>query len=180
MTTEKIWEDFHRQVKSYITGRVSDQSFVDDILQEVFIKIHANIDTLDDETKIRSWVFQIARNTVIDYYRRQKVRHEDIDDHQIADTVPETTPADDIADGLQEMVEALPSKYAEALLLVEFQGISQLELAERLGISISGAKSRVQRARRMLRDSLMRCCHFEFDHYGTIIESHPICCCCCN
>jgi RNA polymerase sigma-70 factor (ECF subfamily) len=62
--------------------------------------------------------------------------------------------------------------------MVEFEGVSQTELADRLGISVSGAKSRVQRGRKMLRDILMKCCHFEFDRYGTIIDYYPHCCCC--
>lgn len=161
-------------------SRVSYPSTADDILQEVFVKIHSNIGSLDDESKVRSWVFQIARNTVIDYYRKHKVRLEDIDDFQFAEDNAEATASDEIAAGLKEMVEALPEKYAQALLLVEFDGISQADLAEKLGISLSGAKSRIQRARIMLRDSLMRCCHFQFDRYGTIIESRPATCCCCS
>jgi RNA polymerase sigma-70 factor (ECF subfamily) len=78
------------------------------------------------------------------------------------------------------MIDSLPSHYREALLLTEYEGLSQKDLADRLGISISGAKSRVQRARAMLRDLLMECCHFEFDRYGTVIDYHPIACCCCS
>jgi len=92
----------------------------------------------------------------------------------------ETSAEQEIASGLREMVESLPEKYRQALLLVEFEGLSQIKLAKKLGISVSGAKSRVQRGRRMIKDALMRCCHFEFDKYGTIIDSHPITCCCCN
>jgi RNA polymerase sigma-70 factor (ECF subfamily) len=178
--TEILWEKFHNQLRSYILSRISDHVFVDDILQEVFIKIHSNIDGLNDETKIRSWVFQITRNTIIDYYRKQKGITVDIDTIQIADEIEEESPARDIAAGLKKMIDDLPEIYAQALLLVEFEGLTQSELAQKLGISISGAKSRVQRARRMLKDSLMRCCHFQFDKYGTIIEIHPVTCCCCN
>jgi len=64
--------------------------------------------------------------------------------------------------------------------MVEYEGMTQKEYAEKICISISGAKSRVQRARGMLKDLLMRCCHFEFDSYGTIIDYHPIACCCCS
>ena len=65
-----------------------------------------------------------------------------------------------------------------ALVLTEFEGLTQVEMAEELGLSVSGAKSRVQRARAMLRDDLLECCHFEFDRLGHVIdyEPRPRCC----
>ncbi len=187
--TEHIWKDFSGGIRSFISFRVSNPSYIDDIMQEVFIKIHSSIGTLKDGSKIRSWVYQIARNTIIDYYRKHKVQLENIEDLTVKDgealtvidEIEDEVPEKEIAAGLKGMIDALPEKYSQALLLVEFQGLSQVELAETLGISVSGAKSRVQRARQMLRDSLMRCCHFEFDRYGTIIDFRPNpCCCCCT
>ena len=201
-SVEQIWDDFSSRIRAFIYSRVSNPSNVDDILQEVFLKIHSKIDTLKDNTKIQSWIYRIAQNTIIDYYRKQRNESVDIDSIHLNEETDEEYTAQErsvdgqvtysnsdkeelsaeqeIASGLKEMVEALPEKYSQALLMVEFEGVSQIELAKRLGISISGAKSRVQRGRQMLKDSLMRCCHFEFDKYGTIISSHPITCCCCN
>jgi RNA polymerase sigma-70 factor (ECF subfamily) len=76
------------------------------------------------------------------------------------------------------MVDELPDTYRDALLLTEYQGLNQRQMADRLGISFSGAKSRVQRARRMLRDMLLTCCHFELDRRGAIIDYYQHCCCC--
>jgi RNA polymerase sigma-70 factor (ECF subfamily) len=201
-SVEQIWKDFSSGVRRFIYNRISNRSNVDDLLQEVFLKIHSKIDSLKDETKMCSWVYQIARNTIIDYYRKHKNKPVDIDiihlsdetddehfSQQIAledkilsviDDGNEESVEQEIASSLKEMVKVLPEKYSRALLLVEFEGISQIDLAKRLGISISGAKSRVQRGRQMLKDALMRCCHFEFDRYGTIIASCPKACCCCN
>lgn len=187
-STEKVWEDFNTGIRRFISRKVSNTSQVDDILQEVFMKIHLHIDELEDSTKIRSWVFQIARNTIIDYYRKQTIKTEDIETILLKDNttispieeLAAENPAKEIAAGLRGMINALPEKYAQALILVEFEELSQVELAKRLGISVSGAKSRVQRGRQLLRDSLMKCCHFEFDQFGTIIDYHPICCCCCH
>ena len=78
------------------------------------------------------------------------------------------------------MIEGLPVKHREALKLTEYEGMTQKELAAKLGISISGAKSRVQRARAMLKDALMQCCHFELDRYGTVIDYHPRTCSSCS
>jgi RNA polymerase sigma-70 factor (ECF subfamily) len=185
--TEKIWEDFSEKLRSFIAYKVSDPSHIDDILQDIFVKIHRNIDTLEDSSKIRSWVYRIAGNTIIDYYRKRKNGMSGIDsidaqeeDALLAfDEIDGEDPAKEVASGLKGMIEALPEKYSQALFLVEFEGLSQVELAKKLNISVSGAKSRVQRGRLMLRDSLMKCCHFEFDRFGTIIGIKPACCCCC-
>ena len=90
------------------------------------------------------------------------------------------TPEQHIASGLTEMINALPEKYAQALNMVEIGGLSQVQLAKELNVSVSGAKSRVQRGRRLLKDSLLECCHYEFDRYGTIISYHSKSCCVCN
>ena len=172
--TEEIWKAFSHRLKAFISHRISDQDIVDDILQDIFIKIHANIDSLKDESKMKSWVFQITRNAINDYYRKQKMIHESLDQIEIPDEPEEEMTADqEIAMGLRFMIYLLPDKYAEALSYVEFEGMSQVELAEKLGISVSGAKSRVQRGRAMLRDMLLQCCQFDFDQRGTIIDYRP-------
>jgi RNA polymerase sigma-70 factor (ECF subfamily) len=84
----------------------------------------------------------------------------------------------ELAPSVAAMVNALPEPYREALYLTEYQGLSQRELAARLGISLSGAKSRVQRAREKLKQLLLDCCHFEFDRLGRIIDYQPRCTCC--
>jgi RNA polymerase sigma-70 factor (ECF subfamily) len=76
------------------------------------------------------------------------------------------------------MVDELPETYREALRLTEYEGLSQKELSERVGISFSGAKSRVQRARAKIKQQLLDCCHFELDHAGRIIDYQPHCACC--
>jgi len=188
INTEKIWETFGNRLKSYINRRISNPFLAEDILQDIFLKIHSNIDTLKDDSKIHSWIYRIARNTIIDHYRKNKIQPEDIAEFYLEDKesllvineVAENDYTQEVASGLREMIEALPAKYAQALLQVEFEGISQIELARKLRLSTSGVKSRVQRGRQMLKDSLMRCCHFQFDKYGTVIDYHPVTCCCCQ
>ncbi len=178
--TERLWYEFCCRLRAFVSSRISGASDVDDIMQEIFLKIHLHIDELKDENSVSSWVYAIARNTLVDAYRKRRRRDVDIGDLQIADEQEEESPAREIAAGLRDMVRELPGKYAEALYLVEFEGVRQTEAAKKLGISVSGAKSRVQRARQMLKDMLMRCCHFQFDRFGSIIEAHPRSCCCCS
>ena len=86
----------------------------------------------------------------------------------------------DLTDSVLSMLEDLPEKYRQALVMVDYQGKTQQQLAETVGISLSGAKSRVQRARKMIKQLLLECCHFEFDRYGTIIDYQPNTCAHCN
>jgi RNA polymerase sigma-70 factor, ECF subfamily len=178
MTTADIWARFSAPLRRFIGKRVADEQAADDILQDVFVKIHSRIDTLQDEQKLEGWVYQIARNAVIDYYRRPSPALA-LADTALAADEPEIEDAEqELAPGLTAMVYELPVEYREAILLTEYQGLSQKEMAERLGLSFSGAKSRVQRARAQLKAMLLDCCHFEFDRRGKVIDYYPRPDCC--
>jgi len=179
LTTESLWETFHTKLKQFILKRIPDEQSAEDILQEVFLKIHARIGTLRDEEKLQSWIYQIARNAIADYYRKQRTTVE----LPVSLLLPEEPRVGEdivkeLIPGIKAMVESLPDEYRQALILTEYEGLNQRELAERLGLSFSGAKSRVQRAREKLKVMLLDCCHFEFDRLGKIIDYQPKCSCC--
>ncbi len=178
--TEMIWIEFSRKLRNFISRKVPDASVADDILQDVFIKIHSNIDSLKDEQKVRAWIYRITRNSIIDYYRKKRNVKAALKDIHSYEMFTDDDSEHEIAAGLEAIVKRLPPKYSEAILLTEFEGLKQKELADKIGLSVSAAKNRVQRARQMIKDDLMRCCHFEFDSYGTIIDYHPVTCCCCH
>lgn len=176
--SEQLWETFSAPLQQFIRRRVSDPHSAEDILQDVFLKIHTRIETLHQHERVAAWIYQIARNAIIDYYRVQRP----------ATTLSEMLPAEDqqlddqvlreLLPCVAAMVNALPEVYREALRLTEYEGLSQKELSEQLGISFSGAKSRVQRARARLKAELLACCHFQFDYAGHIIDYQPHCTCC--
>lgn len=176
--TEDIWNQFGEHLRSFILKRVKDENTTKDILQEVFITVHAKIDSLKDEDKVKAWVFQITRNTIIDYFRsiNKRFNPKDLDFSNEEDN----TKNFEIVTDLMHMMEELPDDDCEALCLTEFEGFNQKQYAEKKGISYSAAKSRIQRARIKLKDELLKCCHFQFDKYGTILDYHPISCCCCE
>ena len=172
-TTDEIWEAFSRGLKGFIASRISKSDDAEDILQDVFLKIHNHIQDLKQEDRLESWIYQITRNAVADYYRRK---------HRFTESTPESLnepglssdtasgPSEEILEWLKPMVLQMPEKYREAILLTEYDSLPQNVLAERLGISLSGAKSRVQRGRKILKDMLLGCCHFEFDRLGNIMD----------
>lgn len=177
--TSKIWLDFSGKIRAFIQKRIEDSDIVEDLLQEVFIKIHTNISSLKDETKLHAWIYQIARNTINDHFRKLKNVNQKNGDDISEDIEQVNESMNKIAEGLHKFMDELPHIYCDALCKTEFDGYSQVDYAKEAGISNSGAKSRVQRGRAMIKDMLMKCCHFQFDKYGTIIDYHPITCCCC-
>jgi RNA polymerase sigma-70 factor (ECF subfamily) len=157
---------------------VSDPHNAEDILQDVFLKIHTRIDTLHQQDRIAAWIYQIARNAIADYYRAMRPTTELPATHAAPDDLSDTDVVRELLPCVAAMVDGLPDTYREALRLTEYEGLSQKALSGRLGISFSGAKSRVQRARAKIKQQLLDCCHFELDHAGRIIDYQPHCACC--
>ena len=174
-TTEHLWEAFHTPLQQFIRRRVSDEATAEDVLQNVFLKIHQHMETLKDVKKLESWIYQITRNAIIDSYRSRKPTTP-LEVEEVLD-LPEELPDDDVVSELlpcvRAMVRSLPEVDRQALILTEYQGLTQKELSERLGLSFSGAKSRVQRAREKLKQQLLECCHFELDRRGNIMDYDP-------
>jgi len=169
--TENIWIEYHEKLLLFIKSRVSDSFIAEDILHEVFIKIHAKLDMLDEPIKLRSWLYQITRNTIIDYYRTRKIETE------LPDWIVEPTQIDteeiirqELSSCLAPMINNLPEKYRLAIQLSEIEGKTQKEVAKQENISLSGAKSRVQRGRTMLKTMLHDCCQLEINKSKQIID----------
>lgn len=177
-TTEQVWEAFHLPLQQFILKRIPDEATAEDVLQDVFLKIHQYIQTLKEVRKLESWIYQITRNAIIDYYRSSRPTTP-LEAAEILD-LPEELPDDDVVSELlpcvRAMVRCLPELDRQALVLTEYRGLTQRELAERLGLSLSGAKSRVQRARAKLKLQLLECCHIELDRRGHIIDYQRHCC----
>ena len=177
---EIIWQELHQPLLGFIRRRVDDGSAAEDILQDVFLKVHMHIDTLQDASKLQSWIYQLARNAITDYYRRTRSTTVLPEQIRVVDDDDERRAERSLVPTVRAMLEQLPPMYREALIATEFAGLSQKELAQQLGISLSGAKSRVQRARQHLKQMLLDCCHFEFDQRNAIISYQSRCACCRN
>ncbi|GAB6151508.1 RNA polymerase sigma factor SigZ [Desulfosporosinus burensis] len=167
-----VWEEFSLPLKRFIKKRVVNEHDAEDIFQEIYLKIHKNIGSVLDEDKIHAWIYRVARNTMTDYYRRNHNKFEvtDLTEDLESSKDEELSTNTEIAACLKVMVDSLPETYKQAILLTEFQNMTQKELSEKLGISISGAKSRVQRGRKLLKEMLLGCCQLEVDRRGNIID----------
>lgn len=167
-------------VRRFIGSRITDAATADDLTQEVFVKVQKRSSQVRDPRRLMGWLIQIARNTVADYFRGSRSTEAFKEEH-LAETParPESWEReeqrlrDELAAYIRGVVQELPANYRDALVATDYDGLSQVELAQRLGLSVSAAKSRVQRARAMVRETIDRCCHFEVDRYGTVVDCTP-------
>jgi RNA polymerase sigma-70 factor (ECF subfamily) len=171
---ETLYEQLHQRLFRFVASRVDDSAEAEDIVQEVFLRIHTHLESVREMERLEAWIFQVARNSLIDAYRRKR-RVEPLVDYPVEDDHSEPDASEELIPYLREIVQGLPEPYREALILTEYQGLSQVEMASRLGISLSGAKSRVQRARQKVKEIMLACCHIEFDRRG-LICCYRACC----
>jgi RNA polymerase sigma-70 factor (ECF subfamily) len=177
LDTREIWRQVHDGLRAFVARRVANEAEVEDILQEVFLRMHRKLDSLKDPRRIVSWLFQITRHAIIDHYRTPARRREmpaglpaDLDATHPVSVPPVMDESADVgrfrtelAGCLRPMIERLPADYRQAVTFVELEGLTQQAAAKRLGLSVSGMKSRVQRGRRQLKDMLEACCEIQLD-----------------
>jgi RNA polymerase sigma-70 factor, ECF subfamily len=165
---ERAYRELRGDVRRFVARRAPPAA-VDDLTQEIFLRMHEHAADVRDASRLAPWIFRIARSVVADTHRRPGA--------SALDDVPEPAAAEDdeanlneeVASWIRPMLTLLPPEYAQAIELTELEGLSQKELAERLGLSLSGARSRVQRGRKMLEGVLRACCDFEIDARGNVI-----------
>jgi RNA polymerase sigma-70 factor (ECF subfamily) len=167
-TVECIWNEVASQLRNFIRSRVRDHAAAEDTLQEVFIKIHQKLPTVRASERLEAWVWRITRNAIADHFR--KSRPTEPLPTQLAPTSEELSDSPDLRPCIRRFLNQLKPSYRSALIMTEWRGLTQDQLGKRLGLSPSGAKSRVQRARGQLKKLLLDCCHFEFDRRGNILE----------
>lgn len=175
VTFDALWNEMHDRLCRFVCRRVSNDQDAEDILQDIFIRIYRKLGTVREPKWLEPWMYQIARNRIIDHYRSRQ-QWTDLSEI-LAVNEDEDEAMDSLLAYLQESVRGLPDPYREALILAEFQGMAQQDLAGKFGITLSGAKSRVQRARQKVKEAIFHCFDFEFDTRGRIMDYRQRCCC---
>src|SRR5437773_11434048 len=134
-TVESIWNEVASQLRSFIRSRVRNHATAEDILQDVFLKIHRKLPTIRASERLEAWVWRIARNAIADHFRRLRPNE------PLSEAIGLTseTPADlpDLRPCVRQFVNQLPPVYREALLLTEWRGLTQEEMGTTLGLSLS-------------------------------------------
>lgn len=171
----EVWQAMRERLLGFVVSRVGNLQDAEDIVQEVFIKIGRGIGGLRDEQRLEAWVYQLTRNAIIDH-GRALARSGSLRARLATERAgpAEAPPADErpalsaLTGCLAPLLERLPERDRQAITLVEYEGLTQNEAARRLGISVSGMKSRVQRARGRLRELLTGCCAVAMDARGAV------------
>ena len=164
------WRDIEARLRPYVARRVASAAEVDDLVQEILVRVHKGLATLRDEESFGGWVYRIAARAIVDaaksHARDPIARGADVVD---AAGVGSDEAADlqlELGECVALFVARLPSPYREAITLTELQGLTQKDAAEMLGTSLSGMKSRVQRGREKIRAMFEECCEISVDCRG--------------
>jgi RNA polymerase sigma-70 factor, ECF subfamily len=173
MEIAAIYTQFHGVLFSFIKSKVHNHQDAEDILQNVFIKVAAGMEDLHRKERLQSWIYTIARNAIIDYYRTNAAKKSmafegDISDSFTDDEYNDTTKGLDCC--LIDFVNQLPEEYRDIIIDVEMRGIKQKDLVEKYNLAYPSIRSRVQRGREKLKQILLKCCHIEWDNRGNILD----------
>ena len=173
---------FARELRGFVGRRVPAQD-ADDVTQDVLLRLHESASGLRHADRWQAWAYSVARNAIADHYRRRPP-DEAVEDVLLEAARDAALPAtrgfgcyegdhdvhEEVLGWLRPTAESLPERYRRALIMADFEGVPQREIARRLGISVSGTKSRVQRARRLLAESLRACCEIAIDQDGRAVD----------
>jgi RNA polymerase sigma-70 factor (ECF subfamily) len=178
--SETVWQRLRGDLLAYFRRRGCDPHRAEDLLQDTLTRVHDGLPSLRSDASLGAWVFRIARSVLVDDLRATRPGTAIDTDSLPAPSAAEPNLNRDVEGWLRAMLTTLPPEYAAAVELAEVDGLPQQAIADRLGLSLSGAKSRVQRGRAQLRARLLACCHLEFDRRGNVVgyEKHGTCSSC--
>jgi RNA polymerase sigma-70 factor (ECF subfamily) len=166
---ENIWSEYKASLNGFLHSKVSNVHDVEDLLQDILLKTHENLSQLKSEDSVKSWLFQIANRTIIDFYRK-KGSKQTLTQEDLWFSEPEPDVKQALSHCVDPFVNALQPEQAELLMAIDLNSQSQKEYAQSLGISYSTIKSRVQKARSELRHVFEDCCQMELDAQGNLMD----------
>ncbi len=160
------WSQHERELRAWLIRRLGDTHEAEDLLQDLFIKALGRSQQFCEMVNARAWLFAVARNTLTDHLRSRQ------DPMDLPDDLPapfdEPVPVDTLAACLPRALAELSAEDREALTLCDLEGLTQDAYAELKGMTLPGAKSRVQRARKRLREHLSTVCQVRLDETGRV------------
>ncbi len=165
-----IWIDLNEELYKFILGKIKDEQTSKDIHQEVFLKVQTKIHQLKHTSKLTSWVYQVTRNTIYDHFRKLNTKNISIDNLDIPEDENDNFDYSKLSNCINQKIENLSSQHREAIILTTFKSYTQKELAQHLKISYSGTKSRVQKAREILKEEIINCPNVASDTTGKLLD----------
>ncbi len=168
MKFEELWSKYKSSLKSFLHSKISNPADVDDLLQEILIKTHNSLDGLNNDASIKSWLFQIANRSMIDFYRKNS--RDEINKDFLWYDESEYDVKTELSYCIEPFLKTLSEDSAKLLRIIDLEGQSQKDTAVNLGISYSTLKSRVQKARMELKALFEECCFYHTDKQGNLID----------
>lgn len=172
---EAIWSEYKAALKAFLHSKVANHADVDELLQDILVKTHHNLHQVREARSIKSWLFQVANNAIIDFYRA-KARNNRHEESLAAENLWYVEPEQDVKSELTHciapFVQHLSEADAELLNRFDLRGESQKLYAEQVGVAYSTLKSRVHKARTELRGLFDQCCQMQLDAQGNLMDYH--------
>ncbi|MBI3809605.1 MAG: sigma-70 family RNA polymerase sigma factor [Nitrospirae bacterium] len=165
------YQALRRSMLGYLRKQVSDLADAEDLLHEVFLKALAAGERGDAPKNLSGWLYTIARNTVIDFYRAKRPM-DVLPDDLVAEDSGNNLVEQALSECLRPLTEQLPPLYRDTLLATDFHGKTMYSLAAEWNVSVSAVKSRASRGRKMLKEKLLACCHVELSSAGEVLDFH--------
>ncbi|RME26664.1 MAG: sigma-70 family RNA polymerase sigma factor [Deltaproteobacteria bacterium] len=164
----QAWAEHEAELHAFLRARCGDEQLAEDLLQDVFLKALRQGDRFCEVRQARAWLYRVARNALVD--RHRVTRPHEVLGEPAAPEMEDPPPVLDLLDCLPRALEALSEADADIIRRCDLEGMSQADYARQHGLSLPGARSRIQRARRRLKAQLTRACQVRFD------ESGQVCC----
>jgi len=164
----EIYEQFRPRILRYME-RLAGESEAEDLAQEAFAKVANSLASFRGKSQLSTWIYRIATNTALDRLRRMpkaptvQLAEEDIPNESVWTGVDERTPEsqvyrNEMSACIRGFIATLPENYRMVLLLGEFEGLKNEEVAEILDLSQATVKIRLHRARQRLKEELAANC----------------------
>jgi RNA polymerase sigma-70 factor, ECF subfamily len=167
----RAWEQHHAEIRRYLVHRASDADLADDLLQDVFLKAlrqGRHFCTLDNP---RAWLFEVARNSLVDHVRRRKASVALPED--LAGEKDDVAPVDELAGCVERSLLRLSPEDRDVLRRCDLDGMKLQQYADVNGLTLPAVKSRIQRARRRMRETMVENCQVRFDDAGQVCCHTP-------
>lgn len=138
---EDIYKDYHEKVLHLVMSKVGNTTDAEDLTEDVFVKVYSKLDTFDEsKASISTWIYRIAQNTIIDYYRTRKVYSEVPEELSEDSEVDEDILNNEVLEALADALTKLPERDRDLMILHYYKGMTLKEAAATVGMSYSNAK----------------------------------------
>ena len=157
---ESLVLQYERLVYVVVNRLVPEQEDVEDICQEVFIKVHKSLFRFRFQSKLSTWIARIAYFTSINYLKKHKKElqidyPEDLENYHFTNDTPELLLAQkDVARYIEQLVLQLPAKYRTVITLYHLHSFSYEEIGEVTGMPLGTIKNYLFRARKLLKEKI--------------------------